>query len=92
MNVIERTTEAVRRADRIFEGEGGSSRHYVRDCLLPMLAECGLEVRLATDPGAVSAERERITALIERAIHHETRPTYRRAYREIAELVRYGGR
>jgi hypothetical protein len=37
-------TAAVREADQAFETVGGSSRHYVRDCLLPALAKAGLKI------------------------------------------------
>lgn len=32
-------TEIIREADEKFESIGGSTRHYVRDVLLPLLAE-----------------------------------------------------
>ena len=41
-------TRAVRTADLAFENVGGSSRHWVRDCLLPALEEEGLSVVKAT--------------------------------------------
>jgi hypothetical protein len=37
-----RLTEAVREADRAFEQVGGTSRHYVLECLLPSLAKARL--------------------------------------------------
>ena len=39
-----RLTAAVRQADLNFEKVGGSSRHYVRECLLPALAEAKLVI------------------------------------------------
>lgn len=55
MNDIARQlTQAVRNADRNFEKVGGSSRHYVHDCLLPALAEQGLEVRSLTETSPIS--------------------------------------
>ena len=39
-----RLTAAVREADVQFEKVGGSSRHYVRECLLPALTEAKLMV------------------------------------------------
>ena len=39
-----RLTAAVREADQAFERVGGSTRHYVNDCLLPMLEAAGLSV------------------------------------------------
>lgn len=41
---------AIRKADRAFESEGGGTRHYVRDCLIPELECAGLAVvRAALD-------------------------------------------
>lgn len=37
-------TAAIREADRVFEKVGGSTRHYVRDCLLPIMKKHGLIV------------------------------------------------
>ena len=37
-------TAAMREADRVFEKVGGSTRHYVRDCLLPIMKKHGLIV------------------------------------------------
>jgi hypothetical protein len=37
-------TQAVREADIHFERVGGSSRHWVRDCFLPMLEKHGLKI------------------------------------------------
>lgn len=39
-----RLTAAVREADVAFEKVGGSSRHFVRDCLLPALENAKLKV------------------------------------------------
>lgn len=50
--LIRRMTAAMREADRTFERVGGSTRHHVRDCLVPILSRHGLELRLvvsATD-------------------------------------------
>ncbi len=38
-DLIARITAAVRVADQRFESSGGSSRHWVRECLLPTLEE-----------------------------------------------------
>lgn len=38
---VEILTAAMREADRIYEGTGGGTRHYVRDVLLPILQEKG---------------------------------------------------
>lgn len=40
----ERLTKAVRAADLDFESVGGSSRHYVRECLMPALDAEGLMI------------------------------------------------
>jgi hypothetical protein len=39
---VKRLTAAMREADRLFEQVGGSTRHHVRDCLLPILEKHGL--------------------------------------------------
>ncbi len=44
LDIERRLTAAVREADLHFEKVGGSSRHYVRDYLLPALAEAKLKV------------------------------------------------
>jgi hypothetical protein len=38
---IEKVTAAMREADPLFEETGGSTRHYVRDLLLPILERSG---------------------------------------------------
>lgn len=38
---IEKVTAAMREADPLFEEVGGSTRHYVRDLLLPILEKSG---------------------------------------------------
>lgn len=54
-----RLTAAVRAADSRFETVGGSSRHYVNDCLLPALEAGRLVVVDVTVPAhAESAERD----------------------------------
>lgn len=42
--IVDVVTAAMREADPIFQKAGGSTRHYVRDLLLPILAEKGYEV------------------------------------------------
>jgi hypothetical protein len=44
--LLQRMTAAMREADRTFERTGGSTRHHIRDCLLPILAKHGLELKL----------------------------------------------
>lgn len=41
-----RMTACMRKADEIFDRVGGSTKHHVRDCLLPLLPKYGLELRL----------------------------------------------
>ena len=42
--IVKRLTAAMREADRYFtDVVGGSTHHYVRDCLVPILAKHGLE-------------------------------------------------
>jgi hypothetical protein len=47
--IVDAVTEAMREADKMFETIGGSTRHYVRDLLLPILQEKGYEV-IKTQP------------------------------------------
>ena len=44
--VLKRMTAAMREADEAFERVGGNTVAHVRDCLLPVLAKHGLELRL----------------------------------------------
>lgn len=44
-------TQIVREADAHFERVGGSSRHWVRDCFLPMLEAKGLAIMCMTCKG-----------------------------------------
>ena len=41
---VDDITAAVRAADLDFESVGGSSRHYVRECLIPHLEAVGLVI------------------------------------------------
>lgn len=50
-DLLPHITQAVREADAHFERVGGSSRHWVRDCFLPMLEKHGLEVVCSTCKG-----------------------------------------
>ena len=43
-NLVKEITVVVRQADSDFEKIGGSSKHWVRDCFLPLLEEAGLTV------------------------------------------------
>ena len=42
--LVRRMTAAMREADAVFERVGGSTRHHVRDCLLPILEKHGLSL------------------------------------------------
>jgi hypothetical protein len=42
--LIQRLTAAMREADETFQKVGGSTRHYVRDCLLPILEKHNLDI------------------------------------------------
>ena len=44
-------TNIIREADSIFEKVGGSSRHWVRDCLLPLLHKHDLIIVSAKPTG-----------------------------------------
>lgn len=41
---VQLLTHIMREADRQFERIGGSTRHYVRDILLPMLEQAGIKL------------------------------------------------
>ena len=43
-NLMAEITSAVRAADERFELEGGSTRHWVRDCFVPELEMRKLEI------------------------------------------------
>lgn len=55
-DLVRRLTNAMREADRMFENEGGSTRHYVMYCLLPMLNKNGLIVSICL-PNRIIRER-----------------------------------
>jgi hypothetical protein len=62
--VVNAVTAAMREADRVFEKVGGSTRHHVRDCLLPVLNRNGW--RVVRDPAnAPDATTELLRALDE---------------------------
>ncbi len=46
IELVRRMTRAMREADQAFEQVGGSSRHHVRDHLLPVLEKHGLKLVL----------------------------------------------
>lgn len=44
--IVKRLTLAMREADRTFERVGGSTKHHVRDCLIPVLDKYKLKITL----------------------------------------------
>jgi hypothetical protein len=48
--LVVRMTAAMREADKAFETVGGSTRHHVRECLLPILSDHGLRLILLPQP------------------------------------------
>jgi hypothetical protein len=49
--IVRRMIAAMREADAIFERVGGSTRHHVRDCLLPVLEKRGLRLMIIPNDG-----------------------------------------
>jgi hypothetical protein len=47
--MVAEITAAMRQADEWFEKSGGSTRHHVRECLIPALKDHGLKVIRITD-------------------------------------------
>ena len=45
--LVAKITVAVREADQNFQKSGGSSRHWVRECFLPMLTKHKLVIKEA---------------------------------------------
>ena len=41
-DLTDKITEIVREADKVFKKVGGSSRHWARDCFIPILEKHGL--------------------------------------------------
>jgi hypothetical protein len=63
--IVNALTAICREADRNFERVGGSSRHWVRDCFLPLLNAKGWQmsrVALAGAPAVQPATLENLTA------------------------------
>lgn len=50
--LVTELTAAMRKADLDFQRVGGTTRHYVQDCLLPALYQRGLRVIRAVTPAA----------------------------------------
>lgn len=44
VDIVNDVTAIVREADEVFQRVGGSSRHWTRDCFLPLLNERGIVV------------------------------------------------
>ena len=60
--LVDSLTAAMREADETFQRVGGSTRHYVRDCLLPILWMHGITVTATPQPPAQpSADAEEWT-------------------------------
>ena len=75
--LLDEITSAVREADDWFKKIGGSSRHWVDDCFLPMLKKRGIDIFKAQEVydcesrlSAVEAERDRLKAENKR-LHEE---------------------
>lgn len=66
---VEEITRIVRDADQDFEGSGGSTRHWVRDCFLPALEKSGL--RIVGAPAPASAQGEVCECGHGRAMHFD---------------------
>lgn len=61
---VEEFTRVMREADQAFETSGGSTRHYVRECLFPLLERDGMIiVRKATLVAMVAALKGTIPTL-----------------------------
>ena len=61
--VVKELTAVMRKADKVFERVGGSTRHYVRDCLLPLMADAGLFVSSSEQAARLAERDEQIAAL-----------------------------
>ena len=55
---LRQMTLAMREADQHFERVGGGTRHYLRDCLFPVLAKHGIGLHFVP----TAAQTERITS------------------------------
>jgi hypothetical protein len=53
-------TELIREADRLFEKVGGSTRHFVRDCLLPLMEEKGMKLIFTDCAEWMAGEADRL--------------------------------
>jgi hypothetical protein len=62
--MIAKITRAVRAADEMFEKSGGSSRHWVRECLLHCLDEEGLKIVEINNEDSTYTKKETANLLI----------------------------
>jgi len=73
-SLVAEITRAVRAADQLFQKTGGSSRHWVIECLIPALEDEGLAIGIAiigtsTKTPALDVLREFAEWLRENPIH-----------------------
>ena len=64
--LLDDITQAVREADEWFKKVGGSSRHWVDDCFMPMLKKQGLDIFKAQEVYDIEAAKAEADAEIER--------------------------
>ena len=69
--IVRRLTAAMREADRTFERVGGSTRHHIRDCLVPILGKHGLAVQIINQESPVSNEQGEIIEGMYMAASHK---------------------
>lgn len=72
---VAKITEIMREADLTFQTTGGSTRHYVRDLLLPMMEQAGLKIVDVT-PSPAKAEQEGPVLPLEDAIYEKVLKDY----------------
>lgn len=63
--IVTAITAVVREADKVFERVGGSSRHWARDCFLPLLNQAGFALVRVVDARIVVAAPDLYKALFE---------------------------
>lgn len=64
-DIVQKLTAAMRKADLDFETVGGSSRHFVKECLLPALESEGLAVVEAGTIVGLTSQRDDALAMAE---------------------------
>jgi hypothetical protein len=47
--IVDEVVQAIQHCNELFEKGGGTTRHYVRDCLLPYLQSKGITVGITTN-------------------------------------------